>query len=414
MTKKLTKISALILSMLLAVGCTATTATEVPSLPENSASSPVSSESVPEEPVQSSEPESEPEPEPEPQPKTVSFAAVGDNLIHGSIYLQAKTSDGYDFSSKYANIKDDIAAADVAIINQETLICNDAYPPSNWPRFNTPTALGDHMIDIGFDVFTIANNHCLDYGEEGLGHALDYWESRTEAHNILMAGVYHKGDDRIRLDERNGIVFSYLSFTDNLNGLKQIPNSQYEIGNANDLDEMVTYIKAAKEVSDVCIVAMHWGIEESTVITEGQRELARKLAEAGANVIIGTSPHVLRDIEVIHTDDHDTLCAYSLGNFISAQSGSWNMISGILNFNVTLEDGEAPIVSDIKLVPTVTHYDWNYANVRIYKLSDYTKELAASHGVNERYKFSINYIVNFLKDVVDEQFLDLENIENAL
>ena len=411
MKTKFPGFSAILLSALLAAGCTATSEKSPLTPDDSSASSPKSSYGFSSESSQSSEPEpepeSEPEPEPIPQPKTVSFAAVGDNLIHGAIYSQARTADGYDFSDKYANIADDIAAADVAIINQETLILNDAYPPSNWPCFNSPVALGDHMIDIGFDIFTIANNHCLDYGEAGLGHTLDYWESRTKSRDILMAGVYHKGDDRIRLDERNGIVFSYLSFTDNLNGLKQIPETQYEIGNANDLDEMITCIKAAKEVSDVCIVAMHWGIEESTVITEGQRNIARRLAEAGANIIIGTSPHVLRDIEVIHTEDHDTLCAYSLGNFISAQRAARNMISGILKFDVTIDEGKVPAISDIKLIPTVTHYDWEYANVRIYKLSDYSEELAAAHGVNEFDDFSMDYIENFLKDVVNEKFLDI-------
>ena len=403
MKKNLAKISALILSMLLAAGCNATSEKplSLPSVPDNSTSSQSSSESVSTD--ESSSTESEPEPEPEPQPKTVSFVAVGDNLIHYNIYQQARTADGYDFTNAYANVAEDIAAADVAVINQETLICNDAYPPSTWPLFNSPVALGDHMIDIGFDIFTIANNHCLDYGEAGMGHVLDYYESR----DILMAGVYHKGDDRIRLDERNGIVFSYLSFTDNLNGLRQIPDTQYEIGNANDLDEMITYIKAAKQVSDVCIVAMHWGIEESTVITQGQRNIAQKLAEAGANVIIGNSPHVLRDIEIIHTDDHDTLCAYSLGNFISAQSHSRNMISGLLNFNVTIEEGEAPIISDVRLVPIVTQYEWNYSNVRIYKLSQYTEELAKAHGVHQFDQFSLEYIENFIKNIIDEQFLDI-------
>lgn len=397
MKKKLAKISALILSLLLASGCAATTKTENET--PDSVSDPSSSVS---EPSSLSSEQSDPEP-PAPQPKTVSFCAVGDNLIHDVIYQQAKSADGYDFSSQYKNVADVIAAADVAVINQETLICNDMYPPSNYPRFNTPKALGDHMIDIGFDIFTIANNHCLDYGEQGIEYTLDYWNSR----DVLMAGVYRKGDDRIRLDERNGVVFSYLSFTDNLNGLRLAEDSQFEIGNANDLDEMTTCIKAAKEVSDICIVAMHWGVEESTVITDGQRELARKLSEAGADIIIGTSPHVLRDIEVIHTEERDTLCAYSLGNFISAQRAGRNMISGILSFNVTVTEGEKPVISDIKLTPLVTHYEWGYANVCIYKLSDYSRELAAKHGVRQYDSFSYDYIVNFLKNVIDEKYLVL-------
>ena len=397
MKKPFTKIAAIFLSVLLAVGCSSTSQ----SVSDSSSSVPsdVSDSSA----GSSSSTSSEPPSEPEPQPRTVSFCAVGDNLIHNVIYEQAKTEDGYDFTKAYENVAADIAAADVAVINQETQICNDAYPPSTWPFFNSPIALGDHMIDIGFDIFTIANNHCLDYGEKGLGHVLDYWESR----DVLMAGVYRKGDDRIRLDERNGIVFSYLSFTDNLNGLKQQKDSAFEIGNANDLDEMTKYIKAAKEVSDVCMVAMHWGFEESTVIAESQRRTARKLSEAGADIILGTSPHVLRDIEVIHTEERDTLCAYSLGNFISAQSAGRNMISGILKFNVTVTEGEKPVISDIKLTPLVTQYEANYSNVRIYKLSDYTEELAASHGVRRFTEFSYDYIIKFLKDVVDEQYLDM-------
>lgn len=394
MKKKIARITAVLLSMLLAAGCSMTSELDPD---ESIVSSPISSESVPSKPSDSEE-----QSEPEPQPKTVSFCAVGDNLIHDVIYLQARAEDGYDFSKQYSNVADVIAAADVAVINQETLICNDAYPPSNYPRFNTPKALGDHMIDIGFDIFTIANNHCLDYGEEGIRHTLDYWNSR----DVVMAGVYRKDDDRIRLDERNGVVFSYLSFTDNLNGLRLAEDSEFSIGNANDLDEMTTYIKAAKEVSDICIVALHWGVEESTVVTEGQRQLARKLSEAGADIIIGTSPHVLRDIEVIHTEERDTLCAYSLGNFISAQRAGRNMISGILSFNVTVTEGEKPVISDIKLTPTVTHYEWGYANLSIYKLSDYSQELAAAHGVRQYSSFSYDYIIDFLKNVVDEQYLD--------
>ena len=105
---------------------------------------------------------------PVPEFATVSVVAVGDNLIHSSIYKQAAARDGnggYDFGYAYKNVEGLIRRADMAIINQETLICNDLFEPSTYPRFNSPAALGDHMLDIGFDVFTIANNHTLDKDE---------------------------------------------------------------------------------------------------------------------------------------------------------------------------------------------------------------------------------------------------------
>lgn len=348
----------------------------------------------------------EPTAEPLPEPKTVSFCAVGDNLIHSPIYYQAYGGSEYDFTDAYSGVADIIAGADVAVINQETLICNDMYEPSNYPFFNSPTALGDHMMALGFDVFTLANNHCLDYGEQGLSYSLDYWESR----NAVTAGVYRNEADKstVRTAEFGGITFSFLSYTESLNGLSLPAGSEMVIGDANDLDGMIADIKAAKELSDVCVVALHWGVEGSGVIEDRQREYAHALAEAGADIIIGNHPHVLRDIELIERSDGETLCAYSLGNFISAQNAGANLVSGILEFNVTFTDkSEAPVISDIRLTPIVTHYDYSYANLRLYKLSDYTPELAAAHGVRQYGAFSYDYIIDVLRGAVDKDFLVL-------
>lgn len=347
---------------------------------------------------------------PEEKPKesfTVSFCAVGDNLIHSPIYRQAKKGDTYDFSAAYSGVADIVKNADIAVINQETLICNDMYEPSNYPRFNSPAALADYMKEMGFDVFTLANNHCLDYGEEGLSYSLDYWESS----NVIYAGVYRNEEDKsnIRIGKFGGITFSFLSYTESLNGLYLPEASEMIIGNVNDLEGMISDIRAAKEISDVCVVALHWGIENSGKIEDWQREYADKLAEAGADIIIGNHPHVLRGIEMIEREGGDALCAYSLGNFISAQNVGTNLISGILEFNVTVTEGEStPVISDVRLTPIVTHYDNGYANLRLYKLSDYTPDLAAAHGVHSYSSFGYDFIVEKLKGVIDERFLVLE------
>lgn len=347
---------------------------------------------------------------PEEKPKesfTVSFCAVGDNLIHSPIYRQAKKGDTYDFSAAYSGVADIVKNADIAVINQETLICNDMYEPSNYPRFNSPAALADYMKEMGFDVFTLANNHCLDYGEEGLSYSLDYWESS----NVIYAGVYRNEEDKsnIRIGKFGGITFSFLSYTESLNGLYLPEASEMIIGNVNDLEGMISDIRAAKEISDVCVVALHWGIENSGKIEDWQREYADKLAEAGADIIIGNHPHVLRGIEMIEREGGDALCAYSLGNFISAQNVGANLIGGILEFNVTVTEGEStPVISDVRLTPIVTHYDNGYANLRLYKLSDYTPDLAAAHGVHSYSSFGYDFIVEKLKGVIDERFLVLE------
>ena len=247
---------------------------------------------------------------------TVSFAVTGDNLIHSSIYNQAQEraqeksdDEGYDFAYAYENIVPLIKEADVAVINQETLICNDLFAPSTYPMFNSPVALGDHMLDIGFDVFTIANNHTLDKGTDGLSACLDYWDSRPEA---VVCGAYRNAEDKenIRVKNFGGIDFSFLSYTEHLNGLSLPAGSELIIGDSNDIEGMEADIAAAKEISDVCVVALHWGVENSDVISDYQRTVARRLSEAGADIIIGNHPHVLRDIEEIQREDGSvTLCA---------------------------------------------------------------------------------------------------------
>ncbi len=352
--------------------------------------------------------ETEPvETEPPVVPKTVSFCAVGDNLIHSTIYNQARNGDSYDFSRAYEGVRDIIEEADVSVINQETLICNDMYEPSNYPMFNSPVALGDYMIDMGFDMFTLANNHCLDYGSKGLSYSLDYWEGK----DVVYAGTYRNEEDKnnIRVGEYGGIKFSVLSYTDSLNGLSLPDDSELIIGRVGDLDKIIEDVKAAKEISDVCVVALHWGIEDSDVVEDWQREYAKALAEAGADIIIGNHPHVLRSIEMIPHEGGETICAYSLGNFISAQNVGANLISGILRFNVTVTEGEtSPEISDVELIPIVTHYDYGHADLRLYKLSDYTPELAAVHGVKDYSTFGYDFIFDVLRKNIDEKFLVLE------
>lgn len=345
------------------------------------------------------------ETEPEPEEISVTFTALGDNLIHSSIYKQAERRAGqnpdsgkkYDFSYAYEGVADLLNSADITVINQETLICGESYPPSTYPRFNSPEELGDYMNTLGVDVYTIANNHVLDMGEKGLADCLSYYDSR----NMTRAGAYYNEEDRknIRIVERNGVKISFLSYTESLNGLSLPQNSEMQIG-MTDIEQIKREITEAKKISDICVVSLHWGLENSSDTEDYQREAAREIAAAGADAIIGNHPHVLREIEVIENPDgRETLCAYSLGNFISAQAVGKNLIGGVLDFEITLPpDGSSPAkITDVELIPIITHYDANYSNVRLYKLSDYTPELASSHGVRANSQFSYEYILEYLE-----------------
>lgn len=343
------------------------------------------------------------------EPVSVNILAVGDNLIHAVIYNQAhrRAADGgYDFSYAYANVADTVAAADLSIINQETII-DPEKAPSTYPCFNSPTQLGDEMVKIGFDVFNLANNHSLDKGNSGLRNAVKYWKSK----GVVYCGAYLDEEDykTIPTNTVNDIKFAYVGFTEPTNGLKLPDGVDTILMLGADEERIEQRVKAAAAISDVTIVNVHWGVEYTHTPTARQRELAQKLADWGADIIIGTHPHVIQPVEyVTAADGRQVLVAYSLGNFISAQDRGARMLGGMMHITVTKDyETNKTLITKAKFTGTVTHYDSGFSNVRVYNLADYTQELASRHGVRSTTpSFSLDYLNSMLKSVVGEEFLE--------
>lgn len=337
----------------------------------------------------------------------VSFVAVGDNLIHDTIYKQAaaRTSNGYDFSFAYEKIAHKIAEPDVAILNQETIISTE-HNVSNYPMFNSPVEVGEEMIEIGFDVFNIATNHSIDCGEKGLISAINFWKSK----NVITTGAYLNEEEynNIPVNEVNGVKIAYLGFTESTNGLSLPSDTEVVLVLAEDEYRLQTSIMKAKEIADIVVVNAHWGNEYTHEPTEAQRTLAKKLASWGADVIIGHHPHVIQPVEYITSSDgRKTLVAYSLGNFISAQNRGPRMLGGMLNFEIVKNNTTGALTfENVKFSGVVTHYGYNCSNIRVYPLEDYTEELASKHGVlSKTPEFSLQYLYGILNEVIDKQFL---------
>ena len=349
------------------------------------------------------------------KPQSVHLLSAGDDLIHSSIYEQAaaRSQDGgYDFTYLYENVADYLSGADIATVNQETVIV-PSRDPDTYPCFNSPPDLAKYLVgQCGFDVLNLANNHCLDQGTSGLGECLSFW--RENYPDILTTGVYQNEADRenIRTKEVNGITFSFLGLTELTNGLSLSSDSEIVLAQALTDEETETLkaeIEKAKSLSDIVIMNVHWGNEYSFTPTDRQRELAQMMTDWGVDIIIGHHPHVLQPIETRMTADGRTaLIAYSLGNFASAQADAYCLVGGILDYTVSREEenGEAALTS-YRLKPTVTHYDSGYQNNRIYLLEDYTDELAAAHGVRARYSnFGLPYIDSLLEEIVGGETLN--------
>ncbi len=337
----------------------------------------------------------------------VSFVAVGDNLIHDTVYkqAQARSSTGYDFSFAYEKIAEKIEKPDVAILNQETIISTE-HNVSSYPMFNSPVEVGEEMLEIGFDVFNLATNHSIDCGEKGLISAINFWKEKK----AITTGAYLNEEDaaNIPVSEVNGVKIAYLGFTESTNGLSLPNDTEVVLMLAEDEYRLQTSIMKAKEMADVVIVNAHWGNEYTHEPTESQRTLAAKLASWGADVILGTHPHVIQPVEyIINNDGRKTVVAYSLGNFISAQNRGPRMLGGMLNFEIVKNNTTGEIYfENVKFSGVVTHYGYGCSNIRIYPLESYTQELASKHGVlSKTSDFSLQYLYDIVNEVIDKQFL---------
>lgn len=343
-----------------------------------------------------------------PEQTSVHIVCAGDNLIHDTIYEQAqnRTSDGsYDFSPVYERVIKYIEPADLAILNQETIV-TDEIAPSSYPSFCSPEALGDYMVEIGFDAISMSNNHILDKGESGIIATLDYWE--TKHPDIITYGAYRSTEDmeNIRTCEINNITFAFLGYMEHTNGIQHTGEQGTELVYLNEIDTIESQIKKADEIADVVIVSPHFGVEVTNEVSESQRELAKKFTEWGADIIIGTQPHTIQECNWVEADNgNKAFVYYCLGNFVSAMSDNRAMVGGLGDLTIVKDTATGEItIENPKIIPIITHYGAGYSDVTLYPFSEYNQELAYSHGCDI---FNMDFL-NEILDYVPEEFLSIE------
>ncbi len=359
--------------------------------------------------------EADSRPEPQPVVSTVYFSATGDNLIHSKIYRQAaaRAAEGerYSFDYCYEKIAPFYAGFDVNWINQETL-CTDELAPSTYPLFSTPGECAEALYRAGVRVFSLANNHSYDMGSKGIAATLRFWASMPE--DVVTVGLWRGEADygTIPLQRVNGVTIAYLSYTEHTNGLPRSDAMEANVIYTSQTDVIERQVTTAAELADFVIVGAHWGVEDSHSVTDAQRTLAQQLADWGADVVVGTHPHVLQDAEWrTAADGRRVFVAYSLGNFLSTQSKKDQIIGAILSLRLqktTDPDGTVHLaLLSPKLHPTVTHYGPGKTDVRAYLYRDYSPELAAGHGVRADYSdFSYEYIRTTAEKYISAEFLD--------
>lgn len=260
---------------------------------------------------------------PPPPVARVTLLAVGDLMTHSPQFPAARTADGsYDFTHCFAEVAPYIGSADLAIGNLETVLGGAALGYSGFPTFNAPDAFAEALVEAGFDVLTTANNHCLDQGPAAADRTLDVLD-RLGVRHTGTARTKAEADSLLTIDVE-GVKVAIVAYTYSLNGFTP-PADRGWMVNQIDKAAMIAKIEAAEAAgADVIVASVHNGIEYARQPSEGQWRLERALVDAGADVVLGSHPHVIQPMETLEVERSDgttetAFVIHSLGNFISNQ-----------------------------------------------------------------------------------------------
>ncbi len=271
-----------------------------------------------------------PAPIAETQPARMTIIAAGDLMCLYAQLNAARKKGEYRFDYCFDEIRDKISGADLAICNLETLVAKGYIytrpsPAVGSPKINAPESFLSAAVNCGFDVFINANNHILDRKVDGLNKTIN----ALDKFGVLHTGAYKASETRKPLvADVKGIKVAILSYTSFING-----HSKYERMADIYTKELVTAdISAAKEAgADFIMVYMHWGNENTHKVTKAQRKTAAFVAEAGADIIIGSHPHCTQGTQLIETSHGPVPVFYSLGNLISSMLRTINRDSVLVN-----------------------------------------------------------------------------------
>lgn len=276
---------------------------------------------------------------------TATLVFIGDVMLHAgqiaeahSRYVAENGEMGaddhyaYDFSPYLENIRSVLSEADIAVANMEFTLGGP--PFTGYPSFSAPDAYAAYMADCGVDIFLTANNHICDKGAAGLGRTMDIYSRMYGSHRVFTTGctdISTMDSPGILMLRINGISTAFLNFTYGTNAPCSHPRHKVNILGKEAVRQAL--MKAKEAGADFIIALPHWGNEYSLRHSDYQEEMAEWMAENGADIIVGTHPHVIQDFGTIYVDGSEgqkkVPVVYSLGNIISNMSAR-NTQAGLL------------------------------------------------------------------------------------
>lgn len=282
---------------------------------------------------------------------SVTFWVTGDAMMHMPQYSAAKDSETgiAQFDSCYTYLRPILNTADVRLVNFETTLAGEPY--SGYPKFSAPREYADALVRAGFNFFVFANNHACDRGAKGIEGNLDYADSVK----IWHTGVFRNPAERMAnypfILEVKGWKIAILNCTYATN--KIAAPQPYMVNYIDTMQMANDFQKAKSENVDAIIVSIHWGEEYQPKPNSNQKAIADFLWRNGADVIVGSHPHVVQPMEVVTPIGcmSNRLVMWSMGNFISNQKDPLTDAGLLVGFTLKKTRYSRPEVSNIRFIP---------------------------------------------------------------
>ena len=292
-------------------------------------------------------------------PDPIHLIAMGDMLPHASVLTLAQVPGGHDFGKFFAPIQKQLDDADVTFCNQEVPSAGVDFGLSGYPVFNAPIQLTKDLVDpVGCDLVNTATNHAADKGVAGIAATRNAWDPLAPT---VVAGTNRSAEEQrtVPIFESDGVKIALVAFAE-FSNIAIDSTSLNFIGDTALVNDLMAQ---AREKADIVVVSAHWGTEDSHAVNGQQRAFAQTLTDLGADVIIGTGPHVLQPVEwLTRADGGRTLVWYSIGNMMHTQLSLAQRTGVLAGFDLVRDaKGGYVRVENPMAIFTYTHYDWTAA-----------------------------------------------------
>lgn len=282
---------------------------------------------------------------------TLTIRFFGDLMMHSSqIENAGKGSTEYDFSSYFSLMEDEISEADISVINMEFTLAGE--PFTGYPSFSAPDEIAEYAAQCGFDILLAANNHIYDKGSRGAQRTIEVYRQLEDKYDLRFTGIAESEEAR-RQDtplfiRQKGIRIAFTNFTYGTN--VGIDTHYPKVNYMSDTSFLEDALRHAEENADISIALPHWGEEYHLSHSARQEETAEWLAASGADIIIGTHPHVPQDADFCSIG---IPVAYSLGNAVSNMSAQDTQLELMATLKIVRNEN-----GDINMMPLEFTYLW--------------------------------------------------------